>query len=403
MKILYIHQYFCTPKGNGGVRSYEFAKRWVKAGHSVRIITSTGYDDSLTPGAVEEIDGITVQTIGGSYSPMMGMFARIWAFFVFSLQSTWIAARSRNYDVVLATSTPITVAVPAAAARWIARRPVVFEVRDVWPDAAIDAGVLSNPILIFVARMLEKIAYESANHLVPLSSGMLERMRGKGVLVDKMTMLPNCSDLDNFNPQDHDRSELRREFGAQGCFVILYAGAINLANDIEFICQCVERLRSDNVVWWFVGYGNRLEYLKSEVEAKGIENVIIWGKCAKEKISHFVCAADIGVVSFLNTPTYYDNSPNKFFDYSAGGLPSIFTRTTWLEPYLLKYNSGVVCAKNEVAEFCEKVQEFSKNRELLKAMGGNARIMATREFSRGEISARYLELMQNMVSAANEV
>jgi glycosyltransferase involved in cell wall biosynthesis len=402
MKILYIHQYFCTPKGSSGVRSYEFAKRWVEAGHSVRIVTSMGYDDSLKPGAVEDIDGITVQTIGGSYSPEMGMLARIWAFFVFAFQSTWIAARSRDYDVVLATSTPITVAVPAAAARWIARRPVVFEVRDVWPDAAIDAGVLTNPALIFVARMLEKLAYGSANHLVPLSTGMEQRMERKGVDPARMTVLPNCSDMARFDPASYDREALRAQFEADGRFVLLYVGAINIANDIPFLTECMERLKdSASMVWWFVGEGNRFEYLKSEIERRGIKNVILWGKKLKSEVPQYVNAADLGVVSFIDTPTYFENSPNKFFDYCAGGLPAMFTRTTWLQPHLEKYASGFICEENKVAEFCEKVRNLASEPEICKEAGRNARFMAEQEFSRDEIGARYLELLKVVASASN--
>jgi len=399
MKILYIHQYFCTPKGSSGVRSYEFAKRWVEAGHSVRIITSMGYDESLNPGTVETIDGITVQTIGGSYSPTMGMLARIWAFFVFAFQSTWIAARSRDYDVVLATSTPITVAVPAAAARWIARRPVVFEVRDVWPDAAIDAGVLTNPVLIFVARMLEKLAYGSANHLVPLSSGMEQRMEQKGVDAGKMTVLPNCSDLARFNPSNYDRAALRAQFEANDRFVLLYVGAINIANDIPFLTECMEQLKeSDSVMWWFVGEGNRFDYLKSEIKRRQIKNVVLWGKKLKSEVPQFVNAADVGVVSFIDTPTYFENSPNKFFDYCAGGRASIFTRTTWVAPFLQKYESGLVCEQNTVSEFCAYVEALQADSSRVAAMGKKAREMAELEFSRDEIAAKYLALLEHVAS-----
>ena len=399
MKILYIHQYFCTPKGSGGVRSYEFAKHWVEAGHAVRIITSKGYDNSLKPGTVEKIDGIMVQTIGGCYSPLMGMLTRIWAFLVFAFQSTWIAARSRDYDVVLVTSTPITVAVPALVARWIARRPVVFEVRDVWPDAAIDAGVLTNSLLISIVRMLEKLAYGCANHLVPLSIGMEQRMKRKGVDPSRMTVLPNCCDLERFNPKRYHRRALREKFKAGDQFVILYLGAINLANDIPFLIECMDRMKdSESVIWWFVGEGNRFEYLKAELINRGIENVVLWGKKMKSEVPQYVSAADIGVVSFINTPTYFDNSPNKFFDYCAGALPSIFTRTTWLAPYLRKYGSGLICEQNAASEFCTYIEELKRAYSKVINMGKKARAMAEKEFSRYEIASAYLNLLERVAN-----
>ncbi len=399
MNILYIHQYFCTPAAGGGVRSYEFAKRWVKLGHHVSVITSIGYDESLKPHKTVTIDGIRVTTIGGKYSPYMGFVRRIVSFCFFALHSCGIAAKARHYDVVLATSTPLTVAFPAIIARIFAKRTTVFEVRDVWPDAAIEAGVLKNHLIILLARLLEKLAYRYCDHIVPLSTGMLNRIKNKGIPANKMTVLSNCSDMDRFDPEKYDRCTLRRNFGVADHFVLLYLGAIGLTNDMPFLAKAMEALKGDDrIVWWFVGDGNRLDYLIEKVRCLAVPNVHFFGKVAKSEVTKYVSASDIGIVSFINKPVYYENSPNKFFDYCAGGLPSIFTRTTWLSPYLSHYGAGFVCENNDIEELCKFIRMLRNDPGLCKKMGSNARKLAHKEFSRDVISNRYLSLLKGLSS-----
>lgn len=399
MNILYFHQHFCTPDGSSGVRSYAFAKRWVEAGHRVTVITGISNDPTLKTGQ-QTIDGITVRCIGARYSNNQGFLARIVAFLRYAFTATFSAIHSREYDVVLATSTPLTVAIPALAAKWFTRRKVVFEVRDVWPDAAIDAGVLKNNLLIWLASKLEIITYQTVDHIVPLSTGMADNIHRKGIAKAKMTMLPNCSDLEWFDPAKLDRQAIREELDAQDTFIVLYVGAISLANDMPFLVKTMHKTKDDpSVCWWFVGSGNRLDYLRQQAKDRQIGNVVFWGEQPKAQIPRFVRAADVGIVSFINEPTYFENSPNKFFDYSAGGLPAIFTRTTWLAPYLETHQSGFVC--NTPDECVAYIQQLRTQPSLREQMGNNARTMAEQEFSRDDIANRYLTLLQNILESAS--
>lgn len=392
MRILYIHQHFCTPAGYGGTRSYEFARRWVQKGHSVEIICGVGYDPTLRPNGVKTVDGIQVRVLGSAYRPSMGFLSHLWSFLVFAMKSVVIAATT-NADVVLATSTPLTIALPALAAKWIARRPVVFEVRDVWPDAAVDAGALRNPILIAAARLLEMFTYHAVDHIVPLSTGMEDRIARKGVSRAKMTMLSNCCDLDHFRP-DIDGSKLRREYDAEGKFIVLYMGAIGITNDVDCLVQIVRWLKEeDKVEFWIVGNGNRFEYLKKKVDAMGAEGVRLFGLRPKKELPRFTAAADVGLVTFLAAPVYYENSPNKFFDYIAAGLPVVFNRDTWLGPHLDKYKNGWCCDPDRPKDVVGRLLELRDNSTLRQEMGRNSRRLAEDCFSRDRIATQYIRLL----------
>ena len=302
--------------------------------------------------------------------------------------------RSRRFDVVLATSTPLTIAIPALIAKTVARQPVVFEVRDVWPDAAVDAGILKKGFLYHIALLLEMAAYRQCDHIVALSDGMRDRIMSKGVSADKISMLPNCSDIKQFSPSLFDPSLLRGEFGVKDELVLLYVGAINTANDIPFLVKCIESLKDEKrIKWWFVGGGNRLNYLEEQVSQQNIKNVQFWGKRPKSEVPKFVNAADVGVVSFINKPVYYENSPNKFFDYISGGLPPVFTRSTWLKSYLERYDTSLICENNTVDEFVSYIERLISDSTDQETLSKNVLKLAKNEFSRDVVSGRYIKLL----------
>jgi glycosyltransferase involved in cell wall biosynthesis len=404
MRLRYFHQYFCTPNGSGGVRSYEFARRWVGAGHHVTIVTGSGYDETLIAGKSTDIDGIDVRVIDIAYRPTLGVLGRLIRFFLFAIRASVFALRSRRYDIVLATSTPLSIAMPALIAKIICKRKVVFEVRDVWPDAAVDAGVLRDKgVLFFAARFLELFTYRQVDKVVALSDGMVERIAKKGVPRTKLAMIPNCCDISRFSPGNFSRMALRREFGLFNDFVLLYVGAISRANDMQFLIRCIKALQScSGVTWWFVGGGNMLSYMDGELSRHGFVNVKLWGMQPKYVVPRLVACADAGIVSFINKPVYYENSPNKFFDYIAGGLPAIFTRTTWLSPYLKRYNAELVCTENTVEEFVDLVKKLKDDSTLRAEIGNNVYDLACHSFSRDVLSARYLSLLKELLGSACE-
>ena len=169
-RILYIHQYFRTPEDGGGIRSYLFAKHLVSKGYEVNMIT-TDQKEKFSGWRVSDVDGIRVHKCSVVYNNSMSFTSRIIAFFKFM-----VLARKRvvkvGGDMVFATSTPLTVAIPGMYAKKKLKIPFVFEVRDLWPELPIDMGYLNNLILKKLALWLEKKAYTEANHIIALSPGM---------------------------------------------------------------------------------------------------------------------------------------------------------------------------------------------------------------------------------------
>jgi hypothetical protein len=146
-RVLVFYQYYSTPRGAWGTRYYEFSRRWVAAGHAVTIVSSIYDKSDLEPtGFVTHrtIAGAQVIAINLRLSNKHGMAHRIWTFIAYSLLSSWYAL-TLPADVVVASSGPISIGVPGLIARWIRGKPLIFEVRDLWPEGASDGPAAFTP------------------------------------------------------------------------------------------------------------------------------------------------------------------------------------------------------------------------------------------------------------------
>ncbi|MFH1139869.1 MAG: glycosyltransferase, partial [Pseudomonadota bacterium] len=192
MKIIYLHQYFNTLNMSGGTRSFEIGKRMVEAGHEVHIVTTdTNSKNSkkLNWYKTNE-EGINVHWFTNPYSNLMSYKRRMISFARFAIYSSLKAANLKG-DLIFATSTPLTIAIPAIYSSWKNKIPMIFEVRDLWPAGPIKIKALKNPIAILLAKWLEKLAYFKSAHVIALSPEMKEGILETGYPESKVSIIPN--------------------------------------------------------------------------------------------------------------------------------------------------------------------------------------------------------------------
>ncbi|HEX2810990.1 MAG TPA: glycosyltransferase family 4 protein, partial [Kineosporiaceae bacterium] len=229
MRIVYIHQYYVTPQMPGGTRSYEITKRLAAAGHEVHVIT-TDYRaarSSFTWQATHE-HGVHVHWLRVPYSNVMSYRRRLWAFVHFALGSTALAVRL-DPDVVLATSTPLTVAFPGVIASRLRRARFVFEVRDLWPELPIEIGALRNPLARRLAFALARTAYRNASNVIALSPGMAAGVAAHGFPPERISVIPNGCDTDLFAVSPAQVQRLRDQYPWLGSRpLVLYAGTFGV-------------------------------------------------------------------------------------------------------------------------------------------------------------------------------
>ncbi len=400
MNIVYFHQYFTTPDRVGGIRSYEMARRLVAKGHTVHLLTSSN-ETRDEPGWFErDIEGIRVHSLPIPYSNRQSNTERIRTFFSFAFGAA-NRARSLGADVVFATSTPLTIAIPGILASRLKRVPLVFEVRDLWPEAPVAMGALTSPLAIYGAGLLERIAYRSSAHVVALSPGMKEGVLKQGVRAENVSVIPNASDLELFRPE-LDGQGFRDQLGLGDKTVLLYFGTMGEANGLSFVLDGAAELKRrgrDDIAIVLHGDGRERDVLEARKNRDNLDNVIFstWN-LHREDLARLVASADVCMTIYKNVPVLYTCSPNKMFDSLSAGKPVLTNMPGWLGGMIEQNEAGVFVQPDNVTDFADKAEYLAAHPERLKTYGQNARKLAEREFSRDLLADKLEAVLQKVVA-----
>jgi glycosyltransferase involved in cell wall biosynthesis len=384
MRILYIHQYFRTPAQSGALRSYYLAKALVAAGHEVEMITA--HNDPAY--RREVICGISVHYLPVPYDNTMGFFGRVKSFLGFVWQGTRLAISLKGVALCYATSTPMTVGLVALILKKVKGVPFYFEVRDLWPEAPIQLGIIRNRILIRLLYGLEHHIYRAAEKIVALSPGM-----EKGIKPFKpageVYLLPNMADTSFFTPASPPRSPTRDPF------YICYTGAIARANRLDFLLD-IARLCQDRhlqqVKFLIAGHGADANRLTEKCEAWKLRNVAFLGYLDRHQVRDLLQTAHATYTSFDTQPILQTNSPNKFFDSLAAGKLTIVNTRGWLCDLVEQHQCGFYADPYQPGEFIQKLLPYLNQDDLLVQAQQQARHLAEQQFSRTQLTHQFVSL-----------
>ena len=410
ISIFYLHQYFATRKGTTGTRSYEFARRLVGKGHRVTMITSglANREFPVPEGeqyAEFETEGIHVIAIAAAYNdPQVGSgmsgWQRMFKFYQFAWLACRIGKKLPTPDVVFATHTPLTIGLAGLTLGRYFKVPFVFEVRDLWPEALVNVGALKNPLVIWWLERMAKKIYAGSRHIIALSPGMKEGIVRAGVPADKITVIPNASDLDLFSP-DIDGSAQRERLRLKDRFAAIYFGAMGLANGLEYVIEAARILaerRSNHIVLVLLGSGGKraeLEKMASEYE---LNNIIFSNPAPdKEQLAQIVAGCDVCLTIYRATKEH-TWSPNKMFDALAAGKPVLINVPGWLGETIEKNNCGRCLDANRPETLADTLEELAANPVLCRQMGKNARELAEREFDRLKLANIFENVLTEAIS-----
>jgi glycosyltransferase involved in cell wall biosynthesis len=402
MRILYLHQYFNTPAMAGSTRSYEIGRRLVAAGHSVEMITSARETSASRGWFVTEEAGMRVHWLPVPYSNHLSFGARIAAFARFAAGAAQRAA-GLAADVVFATSTPLTIALPAAWAAWRLHVPMVFEVRDLWPEVPIAMGALRDPVTRFAARRLEKFAYARAARVVALSPGMAGGVAKAGYPPGRIAVVPNAADLDLFHRDPSRGLAWRRRHGIEeNRLLVAYMGTLGRANGVAWLVEVAEVLRSDSRFTFVVmGDGQERQAIENLARARAVlgHNFRMLPPMPKTEMSDALAATDIATTLFLPLPELEANSANKFFDGLAAGCCTAVNIGGWQQELLESSRAGIRLSRNPQAAALQ-LQTLADDPASIASAGRNARRLAEEKFSRDTLAAQITALLAEVVAEA---
>lgn len=405
MHVLYFHQYFSTRQGSTGTRSYEMALKLIRRGHSVTMVcgsygaANTGLTGPFQKGRREgTVDGIQVIELELPYSNRDGLLKRSLTFAKYSIRSAWIAVFTPA-DVVFATSTPLTAAIPGLAASWLCRKRFVFEVRDLWPELPKAMGVVKNPIILFGMGWLERRAYRTARHCIGLAPGIVDGI-AKHIDRKRISMIPNGCDLEFLNPDE--ATAWRPEQISASDFVAIFAGTHGTANGLTAVLDAAAVLKQrgrEDIKLLLVGDGKLKDGLVRRAQDEGLTNVVFHDNVPKDRIPGLLRGVNVGMQLLANVPAfYYGTSPNKFFDYLAAGLPVLNNYPGWVADMVTENACGVAVPPENAEAFADALVFLADQPQKRASMGVAARRLAERQFDRDQLSDQFAEVLEKVAT-----
>lgn len=403
MNILYYHQYFKFPYQAGGTRSFEIASELISRGHNVTMVCS--YDKAFSTlketanGRYEgAVNGLKIIAFDIPYDNKMGLFKRAVAFAKFALRSASLVF-TEKYDLLFATSTPISTAFPGILAKiFRPSKKFVFEIRDPWPDVPIAMGV-KNPLFILPMKILELGAYNLADGLVGLSSGMVDIMKKRTRNKAKPIILaPNMSNIGQFVPTSDRAKNL--DGLDDSLFTGIFAGAHGKVNNLGFLLDVAASLKKKgrtDIAILLIGDGREKPELERRAKAENLDNVKFYPPMPKTRIAEITAKCDVGLMVNSDIPLFhYGNSPNKYFEFLAAGLPMLTNMKGFVENGVKDNKCGLFSEPHDADAFADNFAFLADNPETCKEMGINARKLAETEYSRDIITKRVSALIEQV-------
>lgn len=393
MRILYFYQYFSTPKGSWGTRVYEFGKEWVAKGHKVTVVTSIYSKSDLKATKFIEkqnIEGIEVIILNIRVDNKQKIAKRILSFINYSLLSMWYALRLKA-DVVVASSGPITVGLSGLVAKWFTRKKMVLETRDLWPEGAIELGIIKNNFIKKMAYGFEKLCYKNADYIVCLSPGMVDNIQRR-FGYKNITSVTNSADLKLFG--EKGTAPLPAFFQTKK--VAIYTGNIGMVNNSYLLYRTAIKLKElgrHDIQILLIGEGQQKQELKEAAAKQGVDNFLIMDLIPKATLVTFVQQSMVSLVPLRGTPVLDTSSPNKLFESLAAGVPVIQNTKGWIKTLLSDNQCGFTVDADDESELEQKLIYLADHPNESLQLGQNGRKLAEREFDKKILANKMLEAL----------
>lgn len=401
MKITYLYQYFGTPNGSWSTRVYEMCKVWIENGVQVTVITSP-YDksDILVSKLITktEIEGIKLIIINAGDSNRFGILKRAYRAFLFAVISTYYAVKIKS-DFVIASSGPITIGIPGLISTWWSKKKLIFEVRDLWPDGAIELGLIKSGFLKMVFRKFESICYKKSAFVVPCSLGMEKNIKTRFLGVDTL-VIPNASDNNLFN--DYNGDFIFPNWLKSTDRVLIYTGSLGLMDACEEIIHGFNLIENkSDLKLVFIGDGSERKVLEKLTETFHLqESIFFTGLIPKTEVVKWYQRALVSFVVFKDFPTLGTSSPNKMFDSLAAGVPIIQNTKGWISDLVDQFQIGMNVEANNPVSMSHAINGVLNDQSLLETMKLNVRHLANNQFDRTKLAIEfYNKLNETLLKA----
>jgi glycosyltransferase involved in cell wall biosynthesis len=413
MRILLIHQYFLEKGDGGGSRFNEMTQVWTNQGHDITVLAgmvhyTTGkkadrYKGKFTYKDEQFYNKVDVVRCHVSESYNVSFIGRLWAYFSFVLSSIYAGffKTKGKYDIIVVTSPPLFVGITAYVLSKIKRVPFVFEIRDLWPESAIDTGVLKNGLIIKFAFWFERFIYKRAKLINVLTPAFRDKLiNDKKVPAEKIIFIPNAADfsLAEKIQENFDATAFKNELGLGDKFVITYVGAHGLANHLIQLIDAAEKLTDTNIVFQLIGAGMRKEALIEEAKKRNLSNIIFRDPVSKQEVFKYILASDVGASVLKKVDTFKTIYSNKTFDYMSCKRPILLAIDGVSRELINDAKCGVYVEPENSDDIARGAKELaSKSAAEIQQMGEDGYAFAKAHFDRELLAKTYVKKINSIL------
>ncbi len=409
--LIYSYNYYPEPIGIAPLMT-ELAEGLVRLGHEVRVVTGMpnypqrqiyeGYQDKFY--CTETRNGVLIQRSFIWVKPKPTLLDRLLLDGSFMVSSFFQALRGWRPDVILLTVPPLPVSLPAALLGTIYGCPIVLNVQDILPEAAVHVGLLKNKTMIRVMEGLERFSYRTAHTVSVIAEGFVDNLVQKGVPPQKITCIPNWVDTQFIRPMDKLKNAFRTAHGLDNKFVVMYSGNIALTQGLETVVETAVRLQHHpEIAFVIVGEPKAIAKLQEYCNACGATNVHLLPFQPREKLSEMLAAADVGLIVQKHNVVSF-NMPSKTQVLLASGraivasVPSTGSAAKAVE----KSRGGIVVPPENPEALAACLLDLYKNPELVEKLGYQGRQFAIERYSFEQALSQYENLFYGVTEARRQ-
>ena len=402
MRILFFSHYFPPESNAPAARTYGHCTRWAAAGHDVTVVTCApnhprgevypGYRNRLRQ--VEETKGVRVVRVCTYLAANKGLWRRTASWLSYLVSATLCGMLEHRPDIVLATSPqPFCAWVGVLVSVWH-RRPLLLEIRDLWPESVAAVGALRSRLALELIAMMERGACGAAARIVTVGEGYRRGLARRGVDPEEVDIVMNGVDRELFRPRVVD-SAVASRFGVAGRFVVTYCGGVGPVHSLDVVVRAGAKLRDRgrrDIVFLIVGDGARLDALRQAAAEAALDNVVFTGRLERSRIPAVLACSDACLVHMRASKTFASIMPSKIFEAAAMGLPIILGARGFAKRFVEDARCGVCIAPEDADGLTAAVLRLANEPALGRRLGRAGRSHVAR-FDRDRLAARYLDII----------
>lgn len=405
MRIWLANHYALPPNIPGIRRAYELANEWateedaeVTLWLSKFIHPTREYITQEQINSIEKVKGLKFKWLW-SFPHKKNDIKRMVNMASFSILFFLTGLFERRPDVIVASSPHLFTGFVGWMLSKVKRCPVVFEVRDLWPDSLTKMGGLNNKLIVSILTWMESFLYRNATKVVVLTEYQRKFVAAKGIPMEKIELIPNGIVVSSWKPTPSNRSVYREKMGvSENDYVAIYTGAHGEANALEYVVQAAKHVKPD-VKIVLIGDGPEKDGLLRIKEAEGLENVIFIDPVSKAEIFDYVYAADCGIISLTDNEIFRGARPNKLFDYSFIGLPIITSVDGEIRDIVEENQLGIFSTPEDSTSLAEAIDHVrAYPQERLQQIKESGYQYVDREGNREKLAHVYYELLEKITN-----